>query len=221
MTEIKLKHRRVNFKRLSAFGFCERAGGYEYTTDIAGAQMTLTLRIEKSGRLFSEVTDKDTGEEYILHRIEEAIGSFVGQVRLELEDTVEKVSAACFEPEIFKSPVTKAVIAYCLKRYGDSPEHLWEKAPDNAILRRQDNKKWYAAILTLKRSKLGLEGDGEVEIVDLRLPPEKIEETVDGIKYFPGYHMNKKHWITVCLDGSVDKKEIYARIDESYMLAKK
>jgi predicted DNA-binding protein (MmcQ/YjbR family) len=32
----------------------------------------------------------------------------------------------------------------------------------------------------------------------------------------PGYHMNKKHWNTVQLDGSVPDKEIFTWIDHSY-----
>jgi predicted DNA-binding protein (MmcQ/YjbR family) len=32
----------------------------------------------------------------------------------------------------------------------------------------------------------------------------------------PGYHMNKKHWNTIQLDGSVPDKEIFAWIDHSY-----
>ena len=35
----------------------------------------------------------------------------------------------------------------------------------------------------------------------------------------PGYHMNKKHWNTVSLDGSVPDKEIFSWIDHSYELA--
>lgn len=34
----------------------------------------------------------------------------------------------------------------------------------------------------------------------------------------PGYHLNKKHWNTVTLDGSVPKKEIREWIDDSYDL---
>jgi predicted DNA-binding protein (MmcQ/YjbR family) len=34
----------------------------------------------------------------------------------------------------------------------------------------------------------------------------------------PGYHMNKKHWNTVILDGSVPDKEIQSWIDHSYEL---
>jgi predicted DNA-binding protein (MmcQ/YjbR family) len=34
----------------------------------------------------------------------------------------------------------------------------------------------------------------------------------------PGYHMNKKHWNTVSIDGSVPDKEICSWIDHSYDL---
>jgi len=34
----------------------------------------------------------------------------------------------------------------------------------------------------------------------------------------PGYHMNKKHWNTVLIDGSVPDKEIFSWIDHSYAL---
>ena len=35
----------------------------------------------------------------------------------------------------------------------------------------------------------------------------------------PGYHLNKRHWNTVTLDGSVPEEEFLAMIDESYRLA--
>ena len=36
----------------------------------------------------------------------------------------------------------------------------------------------------------------------------------------PGYHMNKKHWNTVTLDGSIPPGEIFAMIDHSYELVR-
>ena len=36
----------------------------------------------------------------------------------------------------------------------------------------------------------------------------------------PGYHMNKKHWNTVSLDGSIPEKEVLSWIDHSYDLVK-
>lgn len=34
----------------------------------------------------------------------------------------------------------------------------------------------------------------------------------------PGYHLNKRHWITVVLDGSMPDAQIQGLIDESYAL---
>ncbi len=37
----------------------------------------------------------------------------------------------------------------------------------------------------------------------------------------PGYHMNKKHWNTIIIDGSLPDKEIVTMIDDSYGLVVK
>ncbi len=37
----------------------------------------------------------------------------------------------------------------------------------------------------------------------------------------PGYHMNKKHWNTVILDGTVPEDEVFAMMDDSYDLVVK
>lgn len=49
--------------------------------------------------------------------------------------------------------------------------------------------------------------------------PEKameLREAYDAVK--PGYHMNKKHWNTIIIDGSISSKLIKEMIDDSYNL---
>jgi predicted DNA-binding protein (MmcQ/YjbR family) len=36
----------------------------------------------------------------------------------------------------------------------------------------------------------------------------------------PGYHMNKKHWNTIFIDGSIPDSEIFEWIDNSYDIVK-
>ena len=58
--------------------------------------------------------------------------------------------------------------------------------------------------------------------VNLKCDPERsiaLREEYEGI--VPGYHMNKKHWNTVILDGSVPAKLIRELIDHSYELVGK
>lgn len=140
---------------------------------------------------------------------------------MDYEQVLTDIAEHCFEPDVFKGIQTKAIIAYVRETYGDELEFLWAKTPDNAIWRRKDTQKWYAAVLTVSRSKLGLPSDGMAEIIDLRIEPEQMEATVDNKKYFPGWHMNKRSWYTIILDGSVPEEEIYNRIDRSYRLATK
>lgn len=45
------------------------------------------------------------------------------------------------------------------------------------------------------------------------------EEYPDAI--LPGYHMNKKHWNTIIVNGTVSKKQLLQLIDNSYNLVAK
>ena len=58
-----------------------------------------------------------------------------------------------------------------------------------------------------------------MEAIDLRYQKEKIKSILDNTKIFPGYHMNKKSWITIKLDESLDITEIFNLIDNSYNLS--
>jgi len=98
---------------------------------------------------------------------------------------------------------------------------LWDKFPRNAIWRNKNNNKWYGALLVVDKSKIGISEKGDIEIIDLLLEPEKVERMIDNKKYFAGYHMNKKHWITIKLDGSVGINDIFELIDNSYKLSTK
>ncbi len=215
-----MKNRKLNREKLLSFGFEKSDSGYIYHTHLVEGQMTLTVVIDEEGTIYTHVVD-GSGDEYVLHRVAGVAGSFVGQVKSEYEAVLKEISEKCFDPDVFKSEQAKVVIAYVRDTYGDELEYLWQKFPDNAVVRRKDNQKWYAAFLTVSRRKLGLHSDETTEILDLRIQPEEMESAVDHIRFFPGYHMNKKHWITICLDGSVSIEEIRRRIDESYLLAKK
>lgn len=59
----------------------------------------------------------------------------------------------------------------------------------------------------------------EAAFLNLKCDPDhsvELRDIFDGI--LPGYHMNKKHWISVLLDGSVPSGEIQRLIDVSYSI---
>ena len=209
-------------ERLERFGFAPRDGGvYVYAAPVLEGQFRFEVTVDGQGDVAGRVFDTDTGDEYVLYRAESASGAFIGQLRTACLSILQKIADICCVTKVFQSPGAAAVIRYAKEKYGDEPEFLWEKFPGNAVLRRKDTQKWYAALLKTTGSKIGLVSDEAVEIVDLRMTPDDIAAKVDGRKYFAGYHMNKKHWATLLLDGSVPEAELLALIDASYELARK
>lgn len=62
----------------------------------------------------------------------------------------------------------------------------------------------------------------QFESINLKCDPElalELREKYPSV--IPGYHMNKKHWNTVIMDGSIDKSTICEWIKNSYDLVYK
>lgn len=183
------------------------------------SDFTLTIMIDGGGSVTTKLVDVD-GEPYTLHLVEGVSGQFVGTVKAEYVRVLSEVYE-CFDKVSFKSAQTLRVIEYVRETFDDEPEYLWEKFPSYAVFRRKDNRKWYAVIMNIPCNKLGLEGSAELEIINLRIEPEELDRIVDGVKYFRGWHMNKRTWLTLRLDDALTDEELCARLSTSYQLAKK
>ena len=214
-----IKDKKINFKKLEEFGFELIDNSYYYHTSLLKNQFKMSVKINLDNSIFTEIIDTETNEPYVLYLIEKRSG-YSEKVYKAYSEILAKIQKECFEDEIFKANYTKEIITYVENKYGDELEFLWEKSPKNAVVRRKSSNKWYAVILTVSKRKLNLDSDEKIEIINLHNSPEEIEKLIDNKKYFPAYHMNKKHWCTICLDGTVELKEIYKLIDISYELAK-
>ena len=94
----------------------------------------------------------------------------------------------------------QTVIKYIKKKYGASPEHPWKRNPDDTVFRHEDNGKWFALITCTAGSKLGMASAEPVDMINLKIDDLFFRDLLireEGI--FPGYHMNKLHWISVLL----------------------
>ena len=121
------------------------------------------------------------------------------------------------ESGVEKIVKTEEIFEYVQKQYGTVPEYLWSKSPDSVVLRHK-NGKWYAVFMTVEKSKLGLEGNDLVAIMDVKCDPEMTSMIIQTYGFLPGYHMNKQHWITILLDGSVSEAKTLDFLDMSYDL---
>lgn len=61
--------------------------------------------------------------------------------------------------------------------------------------------------------------DDEPPRISLKCEPELVEVLRDVHNAVgPGYHLNKRHWNTVTLDGSIDDEVVLDWVDDSYDL---
>lgn len=221
LTDTLFENKKLNEQKLLDYGFKHTENGYIYSINIVENQFRLVITVSPDRNVFTKLTDLSNNEVYVLHLVKNAEGAFVGAVKKEYKLILNDIAEKCFDNFVFKSEYANQIITYIRQKYDNELEYLWKKFPNNAIWRRSDNQKWYGALLTVPKNKIGLTGDKKIEIIDLRAQPELIESLIDNKTYFPGYHMNKKHWFTICLDGSIAIEEIFRLIDNSYDLAKK
>ena len=94
--------------------------------------------------------------------------------------------------------------AYCLSKKG-VPEEL---PFDESTLVFKVMGKMFALTSLDDFSSVNLKSDPEIAI--------ELREKYEAVQ--PGYHMNKKHWNTVLIDGSVPDRQLKTWVDASYEL---
>ena len=114
--------------------------------------------------------------------------------------------------------VKEQVLAYVKKQYRVVPDYPFPMAPNCPVLRHEDNRKLFALLMELPRSRLGLEGEERVEVLNLKCSAalSGVLRQQEGI--LPAYHMHRESWISVLLDGTVPLEDILPLVDLSFSL---
>lgn len=112
------------------------------------------------------------------------------------------------------------IFDYIREKFNTVPDYPWAKSPEAVVLRHKDSGKWYGLIMNIPKIKIGLTDEGNVDVLNIKCDPvlNSLLRSEEGI--YSAYHMNKKHWITIALDSSFPKEEVYKLIDISYDLTK-
>ena len=214
----KFENKNIDYNKLLDYGFEIQDNNYILKTKIYDEQFEVIVNISNNEQT-SKLIDLVNEDEYILVDIQDSTGEFVGKVKEEYENILDNIINKCTTPNIFKSKQAKEIIKYVKEKYDNDLEYLWKKFPNNAVWRNKENNKWYGALLVISERKLEIDSDKVVDIIDLRYQKESINEIIDNNKIFAGYHMNKDSWITIKLDNSMELREIYKLIDNSYLLS--
>lgn len=112
----------------------------------------------------------------------------------------------------------ESINTYVRKKYGVTPDYPWKDKPMYSVYRHSDSRTWFAVVMDIKRNKLYGNDEDIVDVMNVKCDPFLIGSLIHENGIFPAYHMNKNHWVSVTLDGTVDDDKVKWLIDISFEL---
>ena len=111
----------------------------------------------------------------------------------------------------------KKLESYAKRTYHVEAERLPFNNEDYAVFRHINSGKWFAVFIVKTRREFGLEGDGDTEVVSLKIRDRLLSDMLmKQPGYLRGYPSSKWNWTTIVLDGTVPFEDICKWLDESY-----
>ena len=212
------KSYQFNKEKARDYGFVENGEVWTYSCQILQGDFIMTVSITPDNVSF-QVFDKETGDLYPQVHMESMRGSFVGSVREACLEILYQIRKVCFDVQDFICPQTKRIMAQVQEKYGNQLEYLWEKSPDTAVLRHEDNQKWYAVLMRIPWDKLDKGREGLVEAVNLK--NNQVADLLSQKGIYPAFHMNKRYWISLTLDDSLSDDDVLDLLEISWNLTLK
>lgn len=188
----------------------------------------LRVEIGADGSVSGRAFDPDTNDEYPLLHKRDPEGEFVKAVQYEYRSLLSKIADTCYQTLEFASDQANSLARFIKENFSERADNPFSDLPSARVFRIAKNRKWYALIMQVKAGKLtgfkDQEGnhkhsdDDLLEIVNLKADPEEIPDLCKHHGIIPAYHMNKKLWISVVLDGSVENDLLFSLIKKSRLL---
>ena len=207
-----------NSKKAKEYGFVENQGVWIHSSTILQGDFLMMLTVE-DGVLGFQVYDQETGDLYPQVHTTSMRGTFVRSVREACLAVLYATRKSCFDVQDFIYPQTKRIMTRVQEKYENQLEYLWEKSPDTAILRHENNQKWYAVLMKISWDKLEKGREGLVEIVNLK--HDQVSDLLVKKGIYPAFHMNKRYWISLPLDDTLTDEKVLELFERSWFLTSK
>ena len=209
------KYFKVEHDLLEPYGFVKDGGSYLYRAPIKDGQFSAVVKVDENGNVSGRVIDNDIDDDYYLFRRSDG-NVFASEIREEYLGILKDIVLSCFKARPFMSDQANMLHDYVYREYGDIPDNPFKNDGESAVFRNHNNRKWYGLIMAIPEKKLTGERNDVVEVINLKVRPENMETYLRMTSIFPAYHMNKKNWISVILDGGVSDELLTHLVDESY-----
>ena len=139
-------------------------------------------------------------------------------MNLSINDAIKKKGLSFMDSY---SDQVKQLIEFVKHEYAVNPEFLWpERSPNYFVLRNPRTKKWFAIIMIISGAKIKHSNNPKLEVINFKFDKGQALDFAENNKFiYPGYHMNKRNWITIPLDNSLETGQILELLEHSYELS--
>jgi predicted DNA-binding protein (MmcQ/YjbR family) len=219
------ENKKVNFNALESYGFIKENDYYVYSKLLSNNQFKAVIKIDKKGRIIGDIYDIEYNDLYEAYRRTFGLGEFASSIKEEYVLVLEDIKKNCFVDSLFSSPQAERINNYIFEKYNDKPEFPFEDEgnKDACIYRNKDTQKWYSIIMRVLRNKVD-KSSSALEMIycmNLRVIEGEAKELIGRKGFYECYHMNKKLWISIILDDTLEDEIIFKYIDQSYNFFKR
>ena len=204
-----------DYSKLLNYGFKKENNIYYYEKYILDNNYKICIKIENNN-VIGKIYDLIFNDEYLNLNVDSNL-SFNNKIKEEYINKLKDIKVKCTKESLFVFKQSNEITSYIKRKYKVNPEFLWKKNPNNGVFRNKNNKKWFGIIISVSKNKLDLKyKQEEIEVINLKLDEKMIKELIKMDGFYKAYHMNKKSWISIILDNTLDNEIIYSLIDQSY-----
>ena len=165
------------------------------------------------------VYDLAMEEPYTLFEVASASGALVTALRQQVDEIINRILGQ----QVQDNPLVERLVDHVATTYGLAPAHPFKRHPEIIGFKVPTVDKLFGIFLPVDYCRLDKTSSrtDQVLVLNLKGKPEHIVERIDNERYFPAYHMNKKHWFSLLLDAQTDWDQLTSLLAESYRLVKK
>ena len=204
-----------DYSKLLNYGFKEENYLYYYEKYIIDNKYKICIKIENNN-VIGKIYDLIFNDEYLNLNVDSNL-SFNNKIKEEYIKVLKDIKVKCTKESLFVFKQSNEITSYIKRKYKVNPEFLWKESSGNGVFRNKYNKKWFGIIISVSKDKLDLKYKQEIiEVINLKIDEDMIKELIKINGFYRAYHMNKKSWISVILDNTLDNEIIYSLIDQSY-----
>ena len=202
---------RPNEQYLIQYGFRKQDGIYRYQTKLEDTGMYAIIIVDGNS-VSGRVLDDLTNEEYVVVHTVGKKGNFATKVRTAYLSCLEDIAKNCFDKVMYSSIQANTMHEWMITELHDIANHPFTKSlngnrtTDNEFTsyKSSDSDKMYVLMFSIDKHKLDNGCDESyIDAMNIKVEPSKIGDLLQLPGFYPAYHMNKKHWVTAILDGTI------------------